>query len=93
MFLDFTNFYKSFIRIFCRIAVLLTLMLRITSNNNVSISTSKNKTNQNIPSSASNDTGDGGIGRGIENLSTVANLTKGKNPNLTYSKPKNWILQ
>lgn len=81
MFLDFANFYKSFIRIFCRIAVLFTLMLRITSNNNVSISTSKNKTNQNIPSSASNDTGGSGIGRGIENLSTIANLTKGKNPN------------
>lgn len=85
MFLDFANFYIKFIKNFCRIARLLTLIFQTIGNNKLSHQAYKNKISCDIPS-IGNSTSGGGVGRTIENLSTFANLSHIKKSNLTKSK-------
>ncbi len=75
MFLGFANFYKSFIKNFSKITVLLTSILQTTNNDNLSTQSDQNKKNQDISDSG---VGNGRIERSIKNLSTIANLAKSK---------------
>lgn len=66
--------------------VAVTSMLETTSNNNLNSIASENQTNQNTPSSTSDNASSSSIAGDIKILSIFANLTKSKKLNLSKSK-------
>lgn len=86
MFLGFTNFNRRFIRNFNKITASLISILQTTdkstSNKSHSTRTNNNKKDQDITSAVGR-VGIGGIGKNIENLSSVIKSAKFMKPNLT----------
>ncbi len=82
VFLGFANFYKRFIQNFSKIVVPLTSILQTTNDETMSIQATRNKKNQDAPTSTDGD----GIGESFENLSTTIKLAKSKKSKLTKSK-------
>ena len=80
--LDFTNFYKRFIKNFTRIIALLNLMLQTTDNKIFSIQAIENQKNQDTLAG----TDSSKVDKSIENLSIIAKWAKCKKPKLTKLK-------
>ncbi len=81
VFLGFANFYRKFIRNFCRIAAPLTSMLQTTNEStrdeNQSTQATENERNQGALSGIDS----GSVDRDIKNLSSVVKSAKSKKPN------------
>ena len=78
MFLGFTNFYRRFIRNFCRIAVPITSIFQTTDNNDLSTQVGQNEKNQDVLDGTRGGAGRYEAGGSIKNLSTTAKLGKFK---------------
>ncbi len=81
VFLGFANFYRRFIKNFCRIAALLTSILRTTNK----LTRDETKSTQAIETKENQDATAGvssaGSGGSINNLLTIVKLAKSKKPN------------
>lgn len=85
MFLGFTNFYRKFIKTFCKIVIPLALIFQITGIINLNTQTNQNLNDQDYSSDASSSN----IRRSINNLSIITNFAKSKKSYLTNSKRLN----
>ncbi len=86
VFFVFAKIYRRFIRNFSRIATLLTSMLRITDNDNLSAQSNQNEKNQDTLDGGASGAGSGRVDVRITNLSIAGKSVKSKKLKLT--KPK-----
>lgn len=74
------NFYRRFMKKFCKFIVSLTWILQITNDDKLNFQLIENKVDHNIPSSTY------GVGKNILSLPAIAKLAKSKKMNLAMSK-------